>query len=493
MLKVRGGRSVWLLPVVLALCGPRPAVGQEPPPADTLRLSLDEAVARALTESEEIAVARAQLSQANAQVTQATASGLPQVATALTYNRAVRTIFDDLAAPTGADTNDIPLAYDESRTPRERYDTMSELLMEDFMAGLFAGLPFGRRNTYIALFQVSQPLFAGGRITGQRRLAKHLETAAADQLEETEAELILSVRMAYLNALLARRLHDVAVQSRRTAEDHLGQVAAFRQAGTASEFDLLRARVDLANREPFVVQTENAAHVAALELRRLINVPAAQPLLLTSEFSAEPVTVDEDLLHRLMEDRPVLRAQREVVAAREAGVNIARSAWFPTVALQGNLGFQAYPANPAPPRLSEWRKDWNVALAFTWTPFDGFRTRGRIQEAQAQLRLAHLEEAQLREALDLELSAALAEYRNARAQIRARGETVRVAERTLELAEVRFANGLSTQLEVSDAALLLDQARFNEAQSLFDYGKALAHLERLSGGKLTLFTEAREP
>ncbi len=487
----RGGRSIWLLPVVLALCGPRLVEGQTVRPADTLRLSLDEAVALALTHGEEIAVAHAQVAQANAQVTQATAAAFPQVATALTYNRAVRTIFDDLAAPTGADTSDIPLAYDETRTPRQRYDTMSELLMEDFMAGLFAGLPFGRRNTYVALFQVSQPLFAGGRITGQRRLAKHLETAAADQLEETEADLVLSVRMAYLNALLARRLHEVAVQSRRTAEDHLSQVAAFREAGTASEFDLLRARVDLANREPFVVQSENAAHVAALELRRLINVPAAQPLILTSAFRADPVTVDEDLLRRLMDDRPLLRAQREVVAAREAGVSIARSAWFPTVALQGNLGFQAYPANPAPPALNEWREDWNVALAVSWVPFDGFGRRGRVAEAQAQLREAKLQQAQLEESLELQYAAALGDFRTAAANVEARRETVRLAEQTLELADLRYRNGLATQLEVSDAALQLDQARVNEIEALAAYVTAVAQLERLAGGRLTLLREGQ--
>ncbi len=175
---------VWLLPTVLALCGARTGEAQIPAGADTLRLSLGEAVARALKLSEEIAVARAQASQADAMVTQATAVALPQVGTGLTYNRAIRTIFDAAAAPEPADTTQIPLAYDETRTPYQRYDTMSELLTQDFLSGLFEGLPFGRRNTYFAVLQVSQPLFAGGRIAGQRRYAKHLQAAATDRLEE---------------------------------------------------------------------------------------------------------------------------------------------------------------------------------------------------------------------------------------------------------------------------------------------------------------------
>ena len=491
MVVTRRTSSTWLLAVVMALVGAHPGTAQAPPSSDTLRLTLKEAVARARDQAEEIGVARAQVSQADAQVTQATAAALPQVATALTYNRAIRTIFDNLAVPPGADTTDIPLAYDVTRTPRERYDTMSDLLMQDFMSGLISGLPFGRRNTYVALIQISQPLFAGGRIRGTRRVAQHVQNAATLQLAETESEVVLNVRVAYLNAVLARRLHEVALQSRRTAEEHLHQVEAFRAAGTASQFDLLRARVDLANREPQVVQTENALRLAELDLRRLINVPAEQPLVLTSAYAADSVVVDEALLHQLMADRPMLRAAREMVAARDMGVRIARSAWFPTVSLQGNLGFQAYPNNMAPPGPSEWRQDWSVALAVSWVPFDGFARGGRIAEAQAQLREAKLQEAQVAESLELQYAAALGDFRTAEANVAARRETVRLAEETLDLADLRYRNGLATQLEVSDAALQVDQARINEIDAQSAYVKALAQLERLTGGQLTLLMETQ--
>jgi outer membrane protein TolC len=485
----RSPAGLRLLPVVLALfvCG-RPAVAQTP---DTIRLSLAEAVRRAAAEGEEIQAARAQLAQADAQVTQATAAALPHVGTAFSYNRTIRSIFDALALPPGADTSEIPLAYDETRTPNERYDTMSELLMQDFMAGLISGLPFGRRNTYVAMLQVTQPIFAGGRIRGARNIAEHLGAAAEARLEETTADLVLAVRVAYLNALLAERLHTVALQSRQTAQDHLRQVEAFRAAGTASEFDLLRAKVDAANREPFVVQTENTARVALLDLRRLVNLPAEQPVVLTSTFSSAPVRVDEAEVRRLMAARPLLAAARAQVAATESGLGVAKGEWFPTVAVQGNLGYQAYPNNFGVPALSEWREDWSVAVAVSWIPFDGFGRRGRIAEAQARLREAQLREAQVVEALDLQYTAALGDYRTAEANVAARREAVGLAEQTLELGDLRYRNGLATQLEVSDASLLLDEARVNEIEALAAYVTALAQIERLAGGRLALLTEVQ--
>lgn len=496
------GRNAFLLLVgslVAALSLARPGQAQLSSPLqgstaqvrpDTLFLTLGEAVARALRDSEEMAAARATLAQAEAQITQAVAGALPQVSSNLVYNRAIRTIFDAAAAPPPLPDSLIPPAFDPEKPPEERFDLLSGLLIRDFIGSLFRGLPFGRRNTYIATFSFSQPLYVGGKVGAALRVARHFQAAAKAQMEETQAEIILQTREAYLNAALAQRLVAIARESRRIAEEHFRQVESFYQAGTASEFDLLRARVDLQNRDPVVTQAENNANLALLELKRLINLPPSQPIKLQSDLRPLPVSVEEDELRRLVRERPALAAVRQNVAIREEAVRIARADLRPTVALVGTLGFQGYPDNPLPPSLDSWRKDWSVGLALSVPIFDGFRTRGRVDQALADLNLARVEEARLSEGLELQLEAALAQYRLVRVDLEARRQTVVLAERTLELAEARFGSGLGTQLEVSDAALLLDQARLNEVQALYDYLRVLARLERLSGGRLDLLGRA---
>ncbi len=474
-------------PLVVLLAAPAGAAAQTP---DTLRLSLTQAVERALSRSEEIATARARLSQADARVTQATAATLPQLSATLTYNLAIYSQFSALAGFAGADTNSIPSAFDETLSARTRYDTLSSLLMADFMAGLSRGLPFGRANTYVSLVQISQPLFAGGRISAARDMARHGYAASEHQLDETEADIVLQVRVAYLNVVLAERLRAIATDARRIAAEHLSQVELFRQSGTASQFDLLRARVDLENREPGVVQAENLARVAMLELKRLTNLPPEAPVTLTSTFDTQPVEVDESALAGLIAQRPALLAVREMVGVRQAGLKSARGEWFPTLAAQANLAFYAYPSTVTPPGFSDWRKDWSLALAVSWPLFDGFARNGRVSEASAALSEARSQEAMLEEGLRVELSQAMGDYRTAVAQLKARQETSRLAQEAHDLADLRYRNGLATQLEVSDAALVLDQARVNEVQGLADYVKALARLERLSGGRLTLLREA---
>jgi hypothetical protein len=74
----------------------------------------------------------------------------------------------------------------------------------------------------------------------------------------------------------------------------------------------------------------------------------------------------------------------------------------------------------------------------------------------------------------------------------ARRETVRQAQRAWELAGVRFTNGLSTQVEVSDARLQLQAAEVNEVQALRDYLVAIAALERAVGHAIPIGRRALE-
>jgi outer membrane protein TolC len=119
---------------------------------------------------------------------------------------------------------------------------------------------------------------------------------------------------------------------------------------------------------------------------------------------------------------------------------------------------------------------------------DGGRSAGEVQQARADLQQARLQRAQVREGLEIELEAALAKFEASRAQIAARRATVAQARRATELAELRFRSGLATQLEISDARLLLRQSQLNETQALSAYLTTLARLERASGGEIPLVT-----
>jgi len=457
--------------LVLAVTSlPSPAAAQIAP-ADTVRLSISEAVARARASNEDVLTAREQRELARAQITQARAGALPQVSGGVVYNRTLASIFDNISLGPPATGNG----------EGGNGDTPNPL----------AGLPFGQANTWNASLSVTQPLYTGGRVGTALAIARNVRAAAELGVDEAEADVALRVRNAYFQTVLADEMIGIAREAYALADEVLRQVELFRAQGTASEFDVLRARVERDNLEPGIVEATNARRLAELNLKRLVGIPADQPIDPVTPLEPLVQEVDRARLATAVVDRAAIRALDEQIAAREGAVRIARADRLPTVGMAANFAYQAFPSQIAP-LDTEWRRDWALTFQASIPLFDGFRTRGQIDQAQSELRLTQLQRSQVVRGLELELEQALGEFDAARAQIEARRATVGEARRTLELAELRFRSGLATQLDISNARLLLEQARVNEAQALFNYVNALARLERISGGEVPL-VESRLP
>ena len=168
---------------------------------------------------------------------------------------------------------------------------------------------------------------------------------------------------------------------------------------------------------------------------------------------------------------------------RRQAVTYYQGEMWPALRLNLYLGAQSYPNGFTP---QAWRNDWNASMTVSWAIFEGFRTRGQISQARAQLDQAELNLAQQRETITLEVDRARAELVRARALYAARRQTVTWATRAQHLASVRFTNGIATPLEVSDARLALQQAQVNEAQATRDYLVGMASMEKALGRPVPL-------
>lgn len=471
--------------VLLAIVGAAPAAAQVR--TDSVQLSLTSALSLAMERSEEVRVAEQQVRVASAQVRSARSSLLPQVNTQVGYTKTLRSVFqgagfeipDSLRfEPDSTAALAERIAYLERNTPNAAFGALGSL---------FGNLPFGRENAWMATATVSQPLFAGGRIMSGVQLARHAETAAEASLAETRADVALQVRQAYYGALLAQEAEAIVEASVDLAQQHHERVQLLLETGQASELDAMRAEVELENLRPQLVQARNARELASLNLKRLVNLPIDAPLRLTSSLAAaDPALADpaDVLLPSLAEAEPQLARRASIAAAeqqveiRREQVDIARGAFLPSVNLQANLSRQAFPTGFVP---SDWQDDWTVGFVVQWPLFQGLRRGAEVDAAQAQVRQAELQSDQLREGVRLEYERALGELEQARAQIAAATRTVTQATRVYELTELRYSEGLATQLDVSDARLALQQARMNEANAYHDFYLGLARAERALG------------
>jgi outer membrane protein TolC len=445
---------------LVAVAGP--AAAQR---SDTVSLSLEEAVRLALRGGDETRLAAAQVELTDAQVTTARAAGLPQLRINATQTHVIE---------------------------NARAQSVSSV--------------FNQPNTYNANANLSFAFFQGGRIRAASRLASRSRDAARLNADEVRAQVTMDVQRAYVQAQFASRVVDIRSAGLRLASDRLGQVERFLVAGRAARYDVLRARVERANLEPLVVEAASATSLALLELKRLTNIPADQPLALTTTIDPNAVRVMLASVEDTMQigaERASVRAAELAFAARRDAISVARAELLPTMTVFIQSGYQAFPQNgfptefgrlnpvPCPPNSEAgrvctlqnggWFSDRSIGTQLSWPLFDGFRAKGNIDLAQAQARVAELELARERETVTIEIAQARAELQRARALFAARQENAGEATEAFTLASLRFDRGLSTQLEVSDAQLALLTAQTDEARAVYDLYLATAEMARALG------------
>jgi outer membrane protein TolC len=472
--------------------GPEPFLLM-PDRGDTLGISLDQCVDRALRSGEEIRSAETVRSTAHARYLQARSTALPQVTLSTTYTRQLESIFQ------GTGDSGFKFEPDTLASAEERIRYLEEQLPASgfyAISQLFSNSSFASENTWNAALGLRQKLLQGGSVIASIHAASHALEASQEALADKRSEITLQVRAAYLDALLAERGARIAALTLEQADTQLQRVRLRQEAGQASEFDLLGAEVQRENQVPAVRAALSQRELAERELQRLANLPEGVPLRLTTPLLDEgalpdsPALVDTTGIVADALQASGIRALEEMLAARAHAVTVARAGYYPDFSLFANVSQQAFPKNSFPARR-DWRRDKNVGLAATWTIFDGFLTRGLVEESIANKTAARLDLTRAREMVRLAVVQASWELDRAAADLQARTHTVQLARRALDLSGLRYEEGASGALEVSDARIAWQMAQINEAVARRDYFAALARLERYTGRPL--FTSAAPP
>ncbi len=455
-------------------------------PADTATLTLEAALARALGGSQEVRLAKSQVDLADAQVTATRAQALPQINASLSYARTFASPFNTGSGFTIPDSQ--KFSPDPSGTVEERLRYIEQNAGNaglGSLGGLFGSLPLGRPNAYVAGVSGSQLLYSGGRTGAALKIASDYRQAASLEYREQVAEVALQVRRAYVRATLAAQLESIASAALDQAVRFHEQAKLRLRTGSASELDALRAEVAAENLRPQLVEARNAAETAALDLKRLVDLPLSQPIRLTTALDVPSAlatdTLGEPAADAVAAERASVAAAERQVSIRERQVDIARGAFLPQVSLQVNYGAQNLPNTTFGLNNSPWRKDVSASVGVSVPLFTGFRRTAELQQARVELDRSRLQLGQLREGVQVQYQQARGERERALASIAARERTVAQANRVHDLTVLRYETGLSTQLEVSDARLALLQARTNLAQAVADFHIADAGVERALG------------
>jgi len=437
-------------------------------PSRTLVLSLEDALRIASGESEDIWVAEAGVMRAVGGERIVRSQLFPQLSASAQYTRTLRSQFDDIDFGGGGGGEEVDL-------------------------------PFGRENQYTLGLDLRQLLFDGGQVFAQRRAAEARRRSAEIEVGSALAQTLLDVTRAYFDAQLSDRLITIAETSLQQTEEILRQTEVARRVGDKSEFELLRARVARDNQLPVLIRRRTARSEAYLQLKQLLNIPPEDELTLTTGVEEEVprfVTAAEVS----PDERAPVRQAAENVSANEAQLAETRSQRLPTVSLSSRYAPVAFPEDGVPDP-DDFQEDWAVSVSLSVPILTWGRLRGNEQVARGNLDEARARLVQTREAAALDARLAANDLADARATLEASLSTADEARRAYSIAQVRFREGIASQIELADSRLLLEQAEVNRAEALRDLQVARARLALLEdlpigqggGGVIPSFQEPQVP
>jgi outer membrane protein TolC len=453
-------------------------------------LSLVEALDLAEKRSETVGIARAEVARAEGDRRRARSAYFPQLTGSASYQRTIESQFSGISS----DTNAMPAPVCDRFVPQpglpieQRLDSLESAVQCSSEANPFGdlgNLPFGRANNYRFGLSLSQTLFTGGQVRGQSQAANAGVRSAALGLTSARAQLLLDVTGAYYDASLADRLLIIAEATLEQADTTLSQTRLARQVGNQSEFDLLRARVTRDNQRPVVIQRRADRDLAYYRLKQLLDVHLDQPLRLTTELG-DTALVDSPRLASVVEKlgdtttgaRAAVRQASEAVSAQRGLLRVARGQRMPQVSLSSQYAQLGYPER-VDPFGADFVSDWSVTLGLQLPIFTGGRIGGEVAMAEANLTQAQLRLQQSRELAEVDARNAAIQLDAAEAAWQASAGTVEQAARAYQIAELRYREGISTQTELLDSRIQLQQAQASRARAARDLQVAKVRLALL--------------
>ncbi len=346
-------------------------------------------------------------------------------------------------------------------------------------------------NLFDAGVSVKQAIYNAGKVRNGVRLAEETKKEKQQVLEAARQRISFRVLQAFNDVLLAQENEGVVTETLKQRQKHLELARERFQQGVATEIDVLRSEVNVANVEPEIIRAANRIRQARSALNNLIVVDIDAPTRIAGRLEHRPLSVAElsDLLGGSLQLRPEILAARQVVEESKIWQALAKAENKLGVDFDGRFGYSVRdPKNFFKTDFNRWTVTLNFKLPF----YDGGRKAGLIVQAGARLKAAEQNLTYVENNVRLEVKAARDDLFSSSQSISAARLNVTQAEKVLTMMQANYQYGAATTLDVVDSQTALTVARNALINATYDYEMAKARL-RLATGSPVLDREVRQP
>jgi outer membrane protein len=326
----------------------------------------------------------------------------------------------------------------------------------------------------------SVDLFTGFRRGAELQAAKAGQVQADASLVDVRFQQALATTNLFFDALSAAQLVGVREASVRRADEQLKVSVSKLHAGSATRSDSLRSLVTLGSARLDLIQSQTDLATSEANLAHQVGEVGRVSAADDSSFHRLLTAFDTVGLRLEAESRsPRIQSAVATASVARANVRASRSAYWPSLTLGANTGWNASRNNDY-----AFLNQRQVSLQLSWALFNRFDRELAIAQREASYDVAQATAEDERRAVQAELTARLAELDAARSKIDITITSVTAATEDLRVQQERYRLGASTIVDVLTSQEALNQAEVDVVNARFDYLRAKAQLDALIGRTL---------
>ncbi len=425
-------------------------------------ITLDESIELARKNNKNLLMTAEEVSKAEAQYKDVRGSLLPQFSLQGQYGLS-KTYLPDSA--TGALPSVSNMLDDEPSANDADYLIGGTL--DGIMGSMMPSSPQDEGSVALQV-KMDQVVFLGGKLINGIKGAARYRSIQKLNYQVQEQGVILSTTELFYQVLLSEKVVQIQRDGLETARRHLVRVELLGGEGQVSEFDVLRARLEVAKLEPDVLAAENTYSLAMSAFKQQIGYEG-EDIELEGGF-ALPSIAQMSLSEAQalgQENRTELALLDIATEIQRIRYNAERGNYLPNVALSASAAlFTA--ADEYAIQRDDFGTQYSVGIGFSLPIFTGFSNASKISYAKHDLSKARLQQRDTQELIALDIKQSYQKLQHALENYAVQEQNIRMATRNLELAQIRFENQVGIQLEVFDAQIMLSSIRLQYYSAIYD-------------------------
>ncbi|MBN2568879.1 MAG: TolC family protein [Deltaproteobacteria bacterium] len=343
------------------------------------------------------------------------------------------------------------------------------------------GTQTGTQNNYSWSMEATQPVYTGGKISGNYRMSKLGVEISRMSEKRVKQDIVLEVKEAYFGILKAERILTVARQAEEQLKAHRDMARSFFEVGIIPKNDLLYSEVELANGQKNVVKAENGVALAKAKFNTILRRNIDDQLDVEDTLNYIPFRKEAgECIEAALKNRYIIKEYDLIVRQAGEAIVVAKSDFYPSVSVVGN--YSKYGDDPDL-KGSKYKdqEEWYLMAVANWNIWEWGRTKYNVSAEVSRERQARNTLENIRDQIALEVKNSFLLLREAEKHIMVAKVAIHQAEENYRINEERFREQVATSTDVIDAQTLLTRTKSDYYNALSEYNIAMARLERAMG------------